>query len=76
MRSYVLQLREGGRGGRDRGDRNQSDRTVGSATATNNTTSNNANNNVSSDQQSIVSEISERGSQNGRGFGRGAHNNS
>ena len=34
----------------------------------------NANNNVSSDQQSIVSEISERGSQNGRGFGRGAYN--
>ena len=74
MRSYVLQLREGGRGGRGRNDRNQSDRTVGSATATNNTASRNANNTASGDQQSVVSEISERGSQNGRGFGRGAYN--
>ena len=74
MRSYILQLREGGRGGRGRGDRNQSDRTVGSATATNNTASSNVNNNASGDQQSVVSEISARGSQNGRGFGRGAYN--
>ena len=79
MRSYVLQLREGGRGGRDRGDRNQTNstnRTVGSATATNNTTTNdNASNNVPTDQ-SVVSEITERGSQNGRGFlDRGTYNN-
>ena len=75
MRSSVLQLREGGRGGRGRNDRNQSDRTVGSAIATNNTASNEfANNNASGDQQSVVFEISERGSQNGRGFGRGAYN--
>ena len=74
MRSYVLQLREGGRGGRGRGDQNQSDRTGGSATATNNATGSTNNNNASNNQQSIVSEISERGSQNGRGFGRGAYN--
>ena len=78
MRSYVLQLRDGGRGGRGRGDRNQTNntnRTVGSATATNNTTTNdNAANNAPADQ-SVVSEITERGSQNGRSFGRGAYNN-
>ena len=77
MRSYVLQLRDGGRGGRGRGDRNQTNntnRTVGSATATNNTNNDNATNNVPADQ-SVVSEITERGYQNGRSFGRGAYNN-
>ena len=77
MRSYILQLREGGRGGCGRGDRNQTNstnRTVGSATATNNTNNDYAANNVQADQ-SVVSEITERGSQNGRSFGRGAYNN-
>jgi hypothetical protein len=82
MRSYVLQLREGGRGGRGRGDRNQNDvnanRTT-SSVATNNYNNGNSNdssngNNISANN-SVVSEITERGSQNGRSFGRGAYNN-
>jgi hypothetical protein len=44
-------------------------------TATNvNPNSNSGGTNVSNDQ-SVVSEITERGSQNGRSFGRGAYNN-
>ena len=77
MRSYILQLREGGRGGHGRGDRNQTNstnRTVGCTTATNNTNNDKATNNVPADR-SVVSEITERGSQNGRSFGRGAYNN-
>ena len=75
MRSYVLQLRDGGRGGRGRGS-SQSDtntnRTASSVAATNNNTNDNANTTA---DQSVVSEITERGSQNGRSFGRGAYNN-
>jgi hypothetical protein len=79
MRSYVLQLREGGRGGRGRGERSQSDnnasRTASSVAETdNNTNDTNNGNNVSTDQ-SVVSEITERGSQNGRSFGHGVYNN-
>ena len=83
MRSYVLQLREGGRGGRGRGDgssnshstTNRSTNSV--ATGNNNSSDNNSNsntNNVPTDQ-SVVSDITDRGSQNGRSFGRGAYNN-
>jgi hypothetical protein len=32
-------------------------------------------NNTTANDHSIVSEITERGSQNGRSFGRGAYNN-
>ena len=69
MRSYVIQLQEGGRGGgRGRGGHDDS-RTVGSVAATittqgtgaQSTTANNTN------DQSVVSDITERGSQNGRG---------
>jgi hypothetical protein len=82
-RSYVLQLREGGRGGRGRGDRNQNDsnanRTTSSVATNNNNKNGNSNdssngNNVSTNN-SVVSEITERGSQNGRSFGRGVYNN-
>ena len=81
MRSYVLQLREGGRGGRG----NRGDNRSGNNTSTNRTTSSVSttnNNNESNDNattgggNSVVSEITERGSQNGRSFGRGAYNNS
>jgi hypothetical protein len=79
MRSYVLQQREGGRGGRGRGERSQSDnnasRTASSVAATNNNTNDTNNGNNVSTDQSVVSEITERGSQNGRSFGRGAYNN-
>jgi len=79
MRSYVLQLREGGRGGRGRGERSQNDnnasRTASSVAATNNNTNDTNNGNNVSTDQSVVSEITERGSQNGRSFGRGAYNN-
>jgi hypothetical protein len=69
MRSYVLQLREGGRDGRGRSDRTQSNnstnRTASSVTAANNnnnnTNDNNNGNNVSANN-SVVSEITERGS--------------
>ena len=81
MRSYVLQLREGGRGGRA----NRGDNRSGNNTSTNRATSSVSttnNNNESNDNattgggNSVVSEITERGSQNGRSFGRGAYNNS
>ncbi len=79
MRSYVLQLREGSRGGRGRSDRSQSDnnanRTASSVAATNNNTYDSNNGNNVSANQSVVSEITERGSQNDRSFGRGAYNN-
>jgi hypothetical protein len=78
MQSYVLQLREGGRGGRGRDERSLSDnnanRTASSVAVTNNNTNDSNNgNNVSADQ-SVVSEITERGFQNGRSFGRGEYN--
>ena len=83
MRSYVLQLREGGRGGRGRGDgssnsHSTTNRSTSSVTTGNNNSSSDNNtsnhNNVLTDQ-SIVSDITDRGSQNGRSFGRGAYNN-
>lgn len=83
MRSYVLQLREGGRGSRGgRGDgnsnsNNPNNRSTSSVTTNNNNNSANDNSNPNNapTDQSIVSDITERGSQNGRGFGRGAYNN-
>jgi hypothetical protein len=78
MRLYVLQLRDGGRGGRGRRDPSylgtNMNRTTSGVSATNTNSVDSANTtNVPADQ-SVVSEISERGSQNGRGFGRGAYN--
>ena len=79
MRSYVIQLREGGRGGgRGRSDRSHDDnRTAGSVAATNTTQTTGAQGTAANNttDQSVVSDITERGSQNGRGFGRGAYNN-
>jgi hypothetical protein len=73
MCGIVLRMRDGsgsgGRGGRG-GNDNRSSTTSGvSATETNN------DNNGNAPDASVVSEITERGSQNGRSFGRGAYNN-
>ncbi len=78
MRSYVLQLRDGGRSDRGRGDQSyqasNANRSTSSLSAAN-TSSNDATytTNVTADQ-SVVSEILERGSQNGRSTGRGVYN--
>jgi hypothetical protein len=78
MRSFVLQLQDGGRSGRGQGDQSyqgsNSNRSTSSVSAAD-TSSNVATNttNVTANQ-SVVSKISERGSQNGRRFGRGAYN--
>ncbi len=78
MRSYVLQLRDGGRGGRGRSDQSyqgsNTNRTTSGVSATNTNPIDSTNTTNASADQSVVSEISERGSQNGRGFGRGAYN--
>jgi len=80
MRSYVLQLREGGRGGRGgrgdnrTGDNSTTNRTSSSVVSANNN-NNDSNDNATTTGNSVVSEITERGSQNGRSFGRGAYNN-
>lgn len=58
--------RDGGRGGRNNGQRDANDRNASAvqlATATAN------------DNATQVSDLTERGSQNGRGFGRGAYGN-
>ena len=81
-RAYVLQLRDtpaGGRGGRDGGRGGGAGRSVdGQRSASAASTATNANNTETGTQrgnsdQSVVSEITERGSQNGRNFGRGAY---
>jgi hypothetical protein len=78
MRGIVLQMREsGGRGARG-GNDNQSltnstaQHTASSVVSVNNST---ANENATTNDNSVVSEITERGLQNGRSFGRGAHGN-
>lgn len=78
LRSYILKMRgnTSGRGrngqgagrGNDAGQRNASSATTAS---TNDSAAQNATN--ANDHQSVVSEMTERGSQNGRGFGRGAY---
>lgn len=81
-RSHVLQLRNtssgrgscevggcgGGRGSSSGGQQNASST---STTASNNDTPNSQQ--QVSEQSTVVSELTERGSQNGRGFGRGAY---
>ena len=81
MRSYVLQLQDGGRGDRGRSDHSyqsyqgsNANRTTSGVSATNTNPYDSANTTNAPADQSVVSEISERGSQNGRGFGRGAYN--
>ena len=78
MRLYVLQLRDDSRGNRGRSDQSyqgsNTSRTTSSVSATNTNSNDPANTkNVPADQ-SVVSKISERGSQNGRGFGHDAYN--
>lgn len=78
MRSYVIQLREGGRGGRGRGDQSyqgsNTNRTTSSVSAANPNSNETTNTSSAPADQSVVSDITERGSQNGRSFGRGAYN--
>ena len=77
MRGVVLRMCKGngsaGRGGRGGNDShsptNNTNRTTSGVSATD---SNNGNKTA---EASVVSEITERGSQNGRSFGRGAYNN-
>ena len=77
MRSIVLKMREGGGRGGGRGGNTGGRSTTDSTT--NRTTSvvstNNTDDNVTAAEQSVVSEITGRGSQNGRSFGRGAYSN-
>ena len=76
MRNIVLQMREGGgRGGRGGNDNRSSTNSTATATRTTSVVSTNDNDNATTNDQSVVSEITERGSQNGRSFGRGAYNN-
>ena len=76
MRNYVLQLREvggpgGGRGNADNRSITSSmvNRMTSGVTATNKTTT------AAANDHSVVSDITGRGSQNGRSFGRGAYTN-
>ena len=79
MRGVVLQMREGGgRGGRGPNDtrsltNSATQRTASVVSVTGSTA--NANDNTPTNDNSVVSEITERGSQNGRSFGRGAYGN-
>ena len=76
MRQTLLLMRQnaGGRGGRgggrSDGQRNANTSSAASATAPPIP----ANARTANDQETAVSELTERGSQNGRGFGRGAYN--
>lgn len=81
-RAYVLRLRDapaGGRGGRDGGrgggpGRGDGQRNASAASTATNTTNNDQATAQHGNDQSVVSEITERGSQHGRNFGRGAYN--
>ncbi|KAI2509502.1 hypothetical protein MHU86_4879 [Fragilaria crotonensis] len=76
LRSYVIQLREGGRGGRGRGDQSYqgSDQTASSVSAANPNSNEATNTSNAPGDHSVVPDITERGSQNGCSFGRGANN--
>ena len=78
MRSNVLQLQDGGRGGRGRSDQSyhgsNTNRSTSGVSATNANANDSTNTMNAPANQSVVSKISERGSQNGQGFGRGAYN--
>ena len=75
MRSFVLQMREGGgHGGCGSNDNWSSTSTTNCTTSAVSATDNDDNINQSNDA-SVVSEITERGSQNWRSFGRVAYNN-
>ena len=74
----IFQLRNGkscgGRGGRGNTDNQSTTSTTNQTTSAVSATDDNNNNNNVNDAY-VVSEITERGSQNGRSFGRGAYNN-
>ena len=74
MRSTLLLMQQhsGGRGGRGvgRGDGQRNTRNAASATPVTGDAASAATN----DQATAVSKLTDRGSQNGRGFGRGAYN--
>ena len=78
MRSYVLQLRNGGGQGRNNSRGNAENRSTASTNASRTTSGVAAGNNndapSGSADHSVVSDITERGSQNGRSFIRGAYN--
>ena len=65
-----MPIDDGRGGGRDTGQRNSSSTTTTNAASTANETTIQQ---VGGDQSTAVSEITERGSQNGRSFGRGAY---
>jgi hypothetical protein len=81
-RAYVLRLRDapvGGRGGRDAGRGGGAGRSIdgqrnaSAASAASNVGNADQGTQHGAGDQSVVSEITERGSQNGRNFGRGAY---
>jgi hypothetical protein len=74
-RAYVLRLREtpaGGRGG-GAGRSANGQRSVGAASTVTQVSNTEQGARPGNSDQSVVSEITERGSQNGRNFGRGAY---
>ena len=76
MRHALLLLRQdsSGRGGRGAG-RGDGQRSANASSATSAAApAIPATANTTNDQATAVSELTERGSQNGRGFGRGAYN--
>ena len=77
MRSFVLQIHDGGgdRAGRRSTDNRSTTSTTNQTTSAPVSATDDNNNNNNSNDASVVSEITERGSQNGRSFGRGAYNN-
>ena len=73
MRSVVPQMREGGGRGGNTGGRSTTDSTTNRTSSV--VSTNNTDDNVTAAEQSVVSEITDRGSQNGRSFGHGAYSN-
>jgi hypothetical protein len=74
-RAYVLRLREtpaGGRGG-GAGQLANGQRSVGAESTVTQVSNTEQGARPGNSDQSVVSEITERGSQNGRNFGRGAY---
>ena len=74
MRSVVLRMREGNGSGSRGGNESRSPTNGTNCTTSGVTATENSNSNGNA-EASVVSEITERGSQNGRSFGRGAYNN-
>jgi hypothetical protein len=76
-RAYILRLRDapaGGRGGRDGGQSTDGQRSASAVTTATNASSNaEPATQQGNGDQSVVSEITERGSQHGCNFGRGAY---